>query len=75
MLCTNKLIYQNIARIAKLPYLMSELKKMFFCRVGRSSRYVRKVGQWVKQQQQNNNNKTATKQQQQNNNKKEQKTT
>ena len=37
----------NIARIAKLPYLMSELQKMSFkgSQVGRSGRQVMKVGQ------------------------------
>ena len=39
-------IQENIARIAKLPKLVSELKKIF-CQVGRSGRYVRMVGQWV----------------------------
>ena len=42
---------------------MSELKKMFFVRyvgqVGRSGRYVRKVGQWVRT---TKNKKTTTKQ-------------
>ena len=42
------IIMKNIARIAKLPKIMSELKKMSFLSGGRTGRYVRKVGQWVR---------------------------
>ena len=57
-------------KLRNCPSKCLNWRKCLFCQVGRSDRYVRKVGQWVrtKQQQQNNNDKT-TKQQNNNNNK------
>ena len=59
-------LWKNIARIAKLPYLVSELKKMSLL-LGRKVRNVCQEGRSMgnsknikKKQQNNNNNKMTT---------------